>query len=435
MPNEEIKDTKDETENVSKLPIQNQKQEVTSIFQQNSQAPEPIIDIKKKEKEILKKKTTFKLLMILLIILVLALLLIPTLTKKHSIENKPITQEINEEENKIKQQEVEAEKKVRYNSDEFKLSLDYPKEAGGGGGVINYEDQIKRLEIPYDKQGGSEIVTPENLKEGYILRISTFLTSQRDLDQITQVKKDAFVAECPETATVSDTTEVTIDGIDGRSFEVINCELDYKITYLVKDGINYEFAQMYKGDIGYKQYYKAKTEEIMNSIKFYIDNVEKGPTETYTNDEYGFSLEHPLFASDCCDMAAPITDKSTAIVVLGDTKTLIDRSNFDGFGIFIDDTHYKKDFNTYLDEQEKTFIDDYKVVRGETPKLENISIKVGDRDAVMLKGYSWRGYTFVYVDITKKEGNETSLIISIKNTSGDSFERTMDEILKSFKFF
>ncbi len=394
-----------------------------------------VIDIKEKEKEILKKKRMFTLTIVLIIILIVSLLsakAINSYYKAHFIKNEPVVEENNEEEN-VKNIDVESAQKTRYFSNDFKITLDHPREAVVNG-TLDYETQMRKLEIAYDKQNGQEITTIENLKQGYILKISTFVTNNRNLDEITQVKKDSFVAECPNTATVFKTEETTVDGVDSRTFEVIDCNLDYKITYLVKDGINYEFAQMYKGDIGYKQFYKAQTEEIMNSLTFNVDYVDMGPTETYTSEGLGFSFEHPFFSSDCCKMAFPISEKSTKLLVLGDKDNFIDENNFDGFGIFVDS--YRLDtFDTYLEQQEKTFIDDYIVVRGEVPTLEDISIKVGDRDAVLLKGYSWREYTMVYVDITKKEGQGRSLIISIKNTSGDSFEKKINEILKSFKFF
>ena len=408
----------------------------------SEQIQEPLVDTKKKEKEIRGKKRRFRFFLVLFTFFIILLISIPAAVKyykRNYIKNEPpVVQEETEEQKKKREEEVEAQSKVQYNSSVFKLSLEYPKEAKITE-QSGEENKIKKLEIGFDKQDGQEVVTTDNLKEGYIFKVSTFSLSQRNLDQIAEVKKESILAGCPSTATVSKTETTTIDGVDSRTFEVFNCELDYKFTYSIKGGINYEFMQVFKGDLGFKQAYKMKTEEILSTVKFYEDNLatstENDLFTTYKNDTYKFSFDHPKFMSDCCDMAPPIVGKSTQILVLGDPSYIKSRSDYDGIGIFVDDTHRGVDFNTFLEKQKSILKDDYVVVKGEVPKPEDISIKVGDKDAVMLKGYSWRDCVLVYVDITKEGKTEKALIISIKNVSGESFEKKVDDILKSFKFF
>ncbi|NMB91357.1 hypothetical protein GYA37_00755 [candidate division WWE3 bacterium] len=435
MPEEQITNSKQTSQ---EIPLQQEEDTILNSIPNTKSNVESVIDIEKKEMEIKKKKKRFKFILTVLIISILLLTLVPIVVnfyKRSYIKNKPIVQTIEEEDKKIKVEDIQVEKKIQHNSDSLSISLEYLDkakllESAEGDG------QIKKLEIIYEKQPSSDTsasVTEDNLKEGYIFKVSTFITTQRELDEIVQVKKDAFTIKCPQTATLSDINETTIDGIEGRTFEVTNCGSDYKLTYIVKGTLNYEFAQVVKGDIGYKQVYKAETEDILSSLKFYLDKTDRGPLETFISTPYGFQFEHPKFSLECCEISNPASKNAEKIVVLGDTSTFIDKNNFDGIGIFVDKS-YDEDFNTYMEVQKKTLVDDYIVVKGEAPKLEEKSLKVGDKNGLMLKGYSWRGEDLIYVNISPGSSRNIVLVISIKNMSGVSFEKKVDEILKSFKY-
>lgn len=435
MPEEQITNSKQTSQ---EIPLQQEEDTILNSIPNTKSNVESVIDIEKKEMEIKKKKKRFKFILTVLIISILLLTLVPIVVnfyKRSYIKNKPIVQTIEEEDKKIKVEDIQVEKKIQHNSDSLSISLEYLDkakllESAEGDG------QIKKLEIIYEKQPSSDTsasVTEDNLKEGYIFKVSTFITTQRELDEIVQVKKDAFTIKCPQTATLSDINETTIDGIEGRTFEVTNCGSDYKLTYIVKGTLNYEFAQIVKGDIGYKQVYKAETEDILSSLKFYLDKTDRGPLETFISTPYGFQFEHPKFSLECCEISNPASKNAEKIVVLGDTSTFIDKNNFDGIGIFVDKS-YDEDFNTYMEVQKKTLVDDYIVVKGEAPKLEEKSLKVGDKNGLMLKGYSWRGEDLIYVNISPGSSRNIVLVISIKNMSGVSFEKKVDEILKSFKY-
>lgn len=417
------------------------------VLQAQDPIPQPptpnvdtVIDIKQKEIEIKKKKRRFKFLLIVLITLIILAIATPigiSIYKRYYIKNIPIVQKIEEEDKKINIGDIKTEKKVQYNSDSLYISLEYLDKAKIRQSTEG-DNQIRKLEVSYEKQPSTEpdvSVTEDNLIEGYVFKASIFAITQRELDEIVQVKKDSFVAKCPPTAIFTNTIPTTIDGVEGRTFEVTNCGADYKLSYVVKAGLNYEFAQAIKGDIGYKQVYRAETEDILNSVKFYPEEGEDGPLETFRNEVYGFQFKHPRFNSECCDLAKPVTQEPDRIVVLGDTENFIDRTNFDGIGIFIEDVYGEITLDSYMDTQKRTLIDDYIVVKGEAPNLEEKSLKVGDKNGVMLKGYSWRGEDYVYVNISPDPTRKTMLIISIKNTSGREFEKKVDEILKSFEFF
>jgi hypothetical protein len=334
-----------------------------------------------------------------------------------------------------------VEKTVQYKSDNLKLSLEYAKEAKlvDTWGATN---QTKKLEIFFSKDAGvlqsSESISDSKISEGYIFRISTFTTNIRNLDDIAKVKKESVVTGCPESAEFSETFPVKINDVDSRFFEVKNCRGDFTITYTPKIGVFYAFEQIYKGDLGYKQKQKASTQEILDSMRFYPEPTgPEQPYDTYTNELNKFSFEHPKFDDKCCNLEGPPTNTGAVkIVTLADKSTFVDINNFDGISVFsyrLSDEK-KETFDSFLEKQKKTLIDDYVVVRGTTPKLQEVSLKLGDKDAVLLRGYSWRDTDLIYCHIGSTN-DKVVLILSVKNMTGDKFAEKVDRILSSFKFW
>ncbi|HOV97741.1 MAG TPA: hypothetical protein PLW49_01865, partial [bacterium] len=114
--------------------------------------------------------------------------------------------------------------------------------------------------------------------------------------------------------------------------------------------------------------------------------------------------------------------------------TYVDENNLDAITIY-EDSNREINFDAYMEKQKTLLVDDYIVTMGESPKPEIRAIKVGDRDAIMLRGYSWRGNDLIYLNISNDDRASKILVISIKNISGESFTNITNEILKSFKFF
>lgn len=330
---------------------------------------------------------------------------------------------------------IDPESIVEYRNDELKLSLDRLHKTFLFENTEEVEKTTK-VEIIYDKNNPDKNLSVEELSEGYIFRVSVFATVLRQIEEITKVKKDSFVASCPKAATLTKTETGYIDGVEGRSFEVKNCGSDFKVTYVVKNGLNYEFSQIFKGDLGFRQAYKAETENIMDSIKFYPEEiVDPGPLDTYQNDTLKFSFDFPRSLSkDCCKASGPISSKSSLLLSLGNSDTYVDNNNFDSLTVY-SDSKSNKDFLNYLEEQKNLLVEDYVITRGEKPKNEIREVMVGDRKATMLRGYSWRGNDLIYMELTGQKVDKFVLVISIKNLSGDSFENIVSEILKSFRFY
>lgn len=398
----------------------------------------PIEDMEKKKKDIKRKKRRFIFFAFIFLLSLLVIIFTPTAIdfyKKNFIKAKPIVQEVSEEDRKPEIEVIDPESIVEYRNDVLKLSLEHLRKASLSENTGDNE-LTKKIEIFYDKNNGDVDKNLENLTEGYIFRISVFSTTLRKLDEVTQVRKDSFTTSCPETAQITNTIGIDIDGIEGRTFEVNNCGADYKVSYLVKDDLNYEFAQIFKGDLGYRQAYKAETENIMRSIKFYPEEeVDLGPVETYNSEQYGLSFEYPRsLDTTCCNITGPISVKSVILLTLGEPQAFVESTKLSVIGFFVDNNTVG-DFNSYLEKQKNLLTDDYVVAIGESPKPEIRTIKVGDKEGTMLKGYSWKKNDLIYVDISKDEKGKPVLVISIKNVTGDGFEDIVKSILESFKFF
>jgi hypothetical protein len=419
--------------------------EETKVQEEISQTPQVPIEIEQQEKEkvVKKKKTLFTIVFVPITVVLGLFLLFGGVFFIYKNFLAPKTQIITpspEEPQSQPNNEIQVEKTVKYKSDNLKLSLEYPKEAKL---IDTWEssNQTKKLEIFFSKDGvvtqKTEGVKDSEISEGYIFRISTFTTSIRILDEIAKVKKESVKTNCPETAEFADTYSTQINGIDSRVFEVKNCNGDLTITYTPKFGVFYAFEQIYKGDLGYKQKQKASTQEILDSVRFYPEPTgPEVPYEVYTSDTYKFSFEHPKFDSSCCDLAGPpTTTNAEKLIVLADKETFVSKTDFDGLAVYVYKFREGENYDGFLEKQKKTLIDDFIVVRGTEPKLQEVTIKTGDKDAVLLRGYSWRETDLIYTNWVGSYGRNYALIISVKRMTGDKFDEKVDRILSSFKFF
>ena len=400
--------------------------------------PPAVVDIEEAKKRIRKSKTRFKIVFYTFLFSIFLLTFGDPIIKfyrENFIKSEPAVVDEPEipapvEEPKI----IDPESVVEYRNDELKLSFDRLYKTSL---FENKEETNKttKVEVIYDKNNPNKNLSVEELSEGYIFRVSVFPTVLRQIDEIAQVKKEAFVSSCPKAASLTETEISYIDGVEGRSFEVKNCGSDFKVTYVVKNGLNYEFSQIFKGDLGYRQAYKAETENIIDSIKFYPEEKpDLGPLETYQNETLGFSFDFPRSLNkDCCNASGPVSNRFTALISLGNSESYVDENNFDAITVYSDE---KKDidFYNYLENQKKLLVDDYIITRGESPKAEIREIMVGNRKGTMLKGYSWRGNDLIYVELFGEKLSDYALVISIKNISGDGFDNVVTEILKSFRF-
>jgi len=419
---------------------QKSEKEQPSKSKPEPQSPQPIeptpkqtesLDVRTKEAAAKAKKKRFKKTAIIIGVVLFGLIITPIVLSiyRGNIKNEPvIVQEVEEENRTVQIEDVGIKKMVQADSGSLKLSLEYPEDAYIFEQDIN---GIKKLDIIYSPSTSEPAsITEDSLDQGYIFRASTFNIETRDLKEVSEIKRTSFIAKCPTTAEISNVEKSTVSTSESFTFDVINCNGDYKLNYVSKFGTFYEFMQFYKGDFGYKQRYRAATEDILRSVNLYPEVV-IGETTVYENEKYGIKFEYPSsLSTDCCDLTGPILNRSKKLIVAGDSETLVDQNNFDGFGVFIELTG-DTTFDEYIKLQRKTLIEDYTVVKGKAPEPEDVAVTVGGKEGIMLKNYSWRGNDLIFVDV-KNQG--FVLIISVLNISGDSFAETFNTVLRSFEF-
>lgn len=435
-----------ETEEIKTATIE--KREVEVVLEEANQnylrspantPPPTVVDIEVTKNEIRKKRIRFKILLYTFLFSIFLMIFgepIINFYKQNFIKQKPVVTEHPEDPVVVEKPFIpDPESIVEYSNDELKISLERLYKTSLFENIEELE-KTKKIEIIFDKNNPGKNISVEELSEGYIFRVSVFLTALRKIDEIAQVKKEAFTLSCPKTATLTNTEVTEINGIEGRTFQVNNCGSDFKVTYVVKNGLNYEFSQIFKGDLGFRQAYKAETENIVRSIEFYPDApVDLGPLETYKNEEFKFSFDFPRSLSkECCKATGPASILSSILFSIGDSETYVDENNFDAITVYKDDNKLG-DYNSYIESQKSLLGDDYVVTMGEPPKTQVRDMKVGNKDATMLRGYSWRGNDLIYINISAEGKSNRILVISTKNISGDSFDNVITSVLKSFKFF
>ncbi|OGC70226.1 hypothetical protein A2415_00965 [candidate division WWE3 bacterium RIFOXYC1_FULL_39_7] len=320
---------------------------------------------------------------------------------------------------------------TQHKDEGLKIFVKYPPESR----LFTYDTPSNKVEIVYDSMADDfSTVTEENLKQGYIFRITPLNIGIRTIDRITEIKRDSFKSRCPTTAVFSEITSTLVDTVDARTFDIRNCNSDYKVYYSPRFNIYYEIAQIYKGDFGVRQKFKSTTDEIFISFKFFPEGetLPEEPFKTYINEQLKFLFIHPNLDDTCCTIQGPPIQEARKEVVLVKPDTYVDQNTMDGLGVYIYNLRAAQTFEAFISAQKQLLIEEYTVVRGVAPKTEDSAIMVGQYESQMLKGYSWRGTYFVYTFIPQKN---IVIIFSIKSTTPE-FEKTiLEETLKTFETF
>jgi len=288
------------------------------------------------------------------------------------------------------------------------------------------------------KRQDEGLITETNLSDGYIFKVTVNTNPEnRSLLDLTQNKKSSFAFNCPDLAEISDITATKIDGLAAQTFSVINCNSDFKVTFVVSKNFVYEIDQIFRGDIGFKQKYETDTDEIVLSLK--IDRElppPEDPIVTFASTAHGFSFMHPRFNTECCQVPSPIYGNflNTGRFHFVDTSLGVPEKNkpFDGFGIFVDINggETPMPFETYLDNEKKALLEDYRIITGRNPDESEEKIKIGGVEAVLLKGYAWWG------DVIMLQIPNTSRVMLISKTEflPGSFRDVFNDIMNSFTF-
>lgn len=356
----------------------------------------------------------------------------------------------------IQEQQVEEKPEPAVNNEEPKPVDNGPKPDENGNLEFisgNYEFAIKypqkttfiepgafntpleTYQIIFSGKNQVEKITgPETLTDGYFVTITVHKDIiNRNVDQIAIEKRNRYLIDCPDTATISEITGRTISGVSGRTFSVENCGVSYIQSFIVRDSTLFEFDQVYRGDLGFRQIYVNESNEIVNMFRL-INTIEPTPVNTwvtYNGREYSF--KHPTgLDGTCCTLKGTLGSKpAKKVVVLADPKSLkgTDNSQFNGFGVFEVDNSEHVSFDSYVNDQKSLLEENYRIVIGRNPNTSVNEITVGDQRIVILREYAWWGD--VAITQLKSVDSDRFLVFIKTEVDEGSFEATFMEMLKT----
>lgn len=302
-----------------------------------------------------------------------------------------------------------------FSNSNYKFSLQYPKDDILIFNKNNSGDTL--LKIIYKDVIPKENPSGENLVKGYIVTVNPLELLQRDIDTVTNVKREYFKLNCPDSATITEKEGRKIDGIEGRGFKVTNCNSNYDVSYIPGDNYIYEIIKIYKGDLGFEQNYKSIVNQIEQTIDVKLDSENTGPYLTYSDNSISFEYPKTLDTS-CCQVPQPPINRVQNII------TLAENDDSQAVGLF---TSYSAngDLNSFVENQKVLLSDDYKVVKGTAPNGTEEEITIAGQRALVLSGYSWRGNDFIYL---LYPNGRNLLTISKTDISEDSFNHIIDTL-------
>lgn len=386
-------------------------------------------EIEKKHKRFKRIVTLFKLSGVIII----GLVIFVTVTRKIYIENKNRfkTQPPNGSTdtplviNNGEEKPPEKENKI-YKNDTYRFSVEYPEE--NILKVEEYNDPNREffIQLRSSDNDPTETTSGFSLIKGYMVNINPLLINLRSLEDVVNIKRRWFVDNCPETSVINKITNITFDGLAGLEFRVENCHSDFIYQYIRANQYIYEVAQIYKGDIGYKQLYKSTAQNIVSSIKIDRDGEpEPDPFAYYESKPYKFSFSYPQELDvTCCKAPPPPGSRLTLLF------TMAVDSNENVLGMYIDPAAAKKTLDQYVDLQKTLLIDDYTVIKGTAPVGSQREMVINNQRAIVLENYSWEGNTLIYVTL---QGARNILIISDKGFPQDILQKIFDTMIINVK--
>ncbi len=320
-----------------------------------------------------------------------------------------------------------------YKSDEFHFSVQYNKEEHELREISADGNQPKQFWIIYKGDSQGEIKTESDLTDGYILKISAYKGIDRGVTDLARRKREKYSLECPGIVEIGDVYGSNISGVDATSFNVINCPQNYVESFVQFRGNVIEFAQIYRGDIGFRQSYKAQTEQILRSIEWEHNPAEQPEIEQFTHREFQLSFIHPLLNTSCCSVTSPSLQGLRKVVVLADPARKNDEGEvLDKFGIFAYPVK-RESFQLFLNQQKQALIQEYKVVEERNPTdLSEQRVQIGGYDAFKLVNYAWWG-DVIYMDHPNSDA-DYFLVFVMPNEVSDEFRGVINEVLSTFEF-
>lgn len=391
--------------------VQEQPEEITPKI-------EELENKKKKFLKNLKRIRNFSILFVLVIIVISSIITYYNNNRKTYVtEPDPETPKVIEV---VDEDIVPTKTHKEYTNDEHGLYVKYDSADSliiGSESSQNYLFKIKSQDILPEQNP-----TGENLQKGYMLLVTPLEFSVRTLEEVTEIKKENFNLSCLDTAEISKTIDVIVDGFEAKQFNVVNCNSDYVVTYVQVGGFIYEIIRIYKGDVGFIQVYRNKVAEIYNSIDFLINNnIVVSPNEIYENknDKYMFTYSKELDTT-CCNVAEPPVGQIQKNIVLAE------QNNENAVGFFVNRNDDRLSLEQYVDLTITTLVDDYKVIKSTEPNGEKTELEIDGRKAYLLKDYSWKNNDLILVML----GNDRSILVISKTEISEQFYNQIIESLK-----
>jgi len=389
--------------------------------------------------ESLKKKSGFNpsFLVKLIIFATLALLLllgIKFLISQSNILNNGIGESETEESTTsaiITKPEIESPEKT-FTSDEFKFSVDYNTDLHElrTHSAFSFEPP-QFLIIHKGESQEDDIKVEADLLDGYIVKISIYEDVDKEVLELAQRKREKYLLECSDVASIGSLYKRNIDGNWAQSFEVVNCPQDFIENFTVFKGNIVEITQIFRGDIGFKQSYKAQTEEILRSFKWLRDPEEEPDIATFRSEEYQLEFIHPVLELNAASVTPPSIENLVKVVVLVDPARKNEAGEvLDKVGIFAVPKG-SKSFALFINEEKQSLIQEYKVVEGKNPTgLSEEVVLIGGVDGLKLVNYAWWGEV-IYLDHPTAD---YFLIFVLPDGISDEFVEVLSEIFDTFVF-
>jgi hypothetical protein len=374
---------------------------------------------------------------VVVVILIIALFTIDRLT---DIKIPGISKEPEEEEEVVVIVEDPEEIKTTdqwdtFASDEFSFFFKYPNNSKFDF-LEPTDESFVIHSVSYSRLDPTQKVTESELTDGYIFKVvSNVDVLNKDPKSAAEQKRASFVTSCPETAEISKvSTSKNISGSDSSTFTVKKCGADYIEYFILFENNIYEIAQIYRGDIGYKQSHRGTLDLILSTFRFYEEYIPDTSWKVYEEESQGIKFSYPpSFSADCCTVSPPIFGNFQRIIELADENTTSGGTDkpFNGIGIYRSVGYIEnRTFADALEEQKQALIENYRLVLGKYPDNNSeSSVNIGGKVGVLLTGYDWiKSRSYIYLPL-----GEDSMLVIVKTDIGN-FEETFQQIIDTFEF-
>jgi len=285
-----------------------------------------------------------------------------------------------------------------------------------------------------------ENVNESDISEGFIFKVTVVKNIELKTPQAAATEKiNYFKSYCPGTAKISQLETGDFSGFESQLFTVKDCRGNYQVTYVKRKTNMYEISQFTTGDVGFEQKYKNTTDKMLGIMKL-TNTIAPVPIEKWVDfEDQGIKLKHPQMDDKCCSISGPITldeyNDPVTIVVLAMPKGVnTTGTSFNGIGVFyIDDLPDEEAISKYVQAQKNALIEEYKIIIGRSPEVQESTISVAGVNATLIKGVAWWG-DIVFVPYKQRNGRNVIYMVAKTEVLKGEFETLFSEILATIQF-